>query len=111
VRHHFGIVPLPDPRHNAFDIGYVVLLGPPLLVAAIWKHRDMSGLKLYSIASGLALVAMVAILMGVGGFVTRATVGAFQRLAALTWYPWIGVASYALLRKSIRAEAQRSAPK
>lgn len=96
---------MPDPRHGGYDLGYAILLAPPFLVLAIWKRRDMLGLRLYSIASGLALGAMVAILMGVGGLATRANIGALQRLAALTCHPWIGVTSYVLLRKSIRAEA------
>ena len=37
-------------------------------------------------------------MMGIGSLVTRANVGAFQRLYALVNFSWIGVASYALLK-------------
>jgi len=70
----------------------------------------MSRLKFYSIASGLAMGVMVVILMGVGGFVTRENVGAFQRLAALACYQWIGVANYALSRRSVYKEASTDGP-
>ena len=105
-----GLFPLPDPRHHTFGLGYAILVAPPLLVLATWKRRDMLGLKLYSIASGLALGAMVAILMGVGALVTRANIGALQRLAALACHPWIGVASYVLLRRSVRGGAPTGHP-
>lgn len=37
--------------------------------------------------------------IGVGSLVTRANVGIFQRLYALSSFPWIGVASYVLARE------------
>jgi hypothetical protein len=51
---------------------------------------------MYSIGTNILMIGTIAIMMGVGGLVTRANVGLIQRISALTAFPWIGVAAYVL---------------
>lgn len=91
-----GLFPMPDPRHGAFGLGFGIHLAPAFLVAALWRADDHRALRIYLIATVVAGTVMLAIMMGVGGLVTRANVGIFQRIYALVNIPWIGVASYVL---------------
>jgi hypothetical membrane protein len=93
-----GSFPMPDPRHGAFGAGFGVHAAPLLLAAAMWRVPSARALRIYLLATAVAGIVMLAIMMGVGSLVTRANVGAFQRLYALANIPWIGVASYALLK-------------
>lgn len=93
-----GLFPMPDPRHGAFGVGFGVHAASALLAALLWRTRTSRPLRIYFVMTAVAGVLMLAIMMGVGSFVTRANVGAFQRLYALANIPWIGIASYALLQ-------------
>jgi hypothetical protein len=44
------------------------------------------------------MAAMLAVMMGVGHLVTRANVGLWQRANALSMFPWLGIAAWALWR-------------
>lgn len=105
-----GLFPMLDPRHGAYGLGMAINLGPILLAAALWKQKHLRRLTIYLMVTALFTIAFFAIMMGVGGLVTRANVGVYQRLYALCTFPWIGVASYALSRElgllSVRADAR-----
>ena len=90
--------PMPDPRHGAFGLGFGVHAAPALLAAALWRVPRTRTLRLYLLATAVAGAVVLAIMMGIGSLVTRANVGAFQRLYALVNFSWIGVASYVLLK-------------
>lgn len=94
-----GLFPMPDPRHGGFGLGIGVLPAPALLAAALWRVRGMRRLRGYLVVTFIAALVMFAIMMGAGSLVRRANVGAFQRTFALTSIPWIGIASWALLRR------------
>lgn len=102
-----GVFPMPDHRHGAFGAGVGVHLAPFLLAAAIWRVRDLRALRAFLLMSGIAALAMFVVMMGVGGIVRRANVGAFQRAYALASIPWIGIASWQLLRFCSRNQEHR----
>jgi hypothetical membrane protein len=91
-----GLFPMPDPRHNGFGLGFALHAAPLLLAAALWRVPGTRKLRLFLLVSFAAGVLMLAILMGAGQLVTRANIGAFQRLYALANIPWIGVAAWVL---------------
>jgi len=91
--------PMPDPRHGGFGLGIAVQLAPFLLAAALWKQPAVRHLRTFLIVIGLAMLVMFAIMMGVGAMVTRSNVGLFQRVYALTTFPWVGVAGFVLHRR------------
>ena len=93
-----GFFPMPDPRHGGFGLGLAIDLAPFLLAAALWRRPSFRSLNVFLLANGLAMLAMLAIMMGVGAFVTRSNVGIYQRVNALTVFIWIGIAAGALLR-------------
>lgn len=94
-----GLFPMPDPRHGAYGMALGLQLAPVFLVLALWKRKDLRAFKVFLVIAAAAVIAMFAVMMGIGGLVTRANVGVFQRLYALTMFPWIGVAGYVLYRE------------
>jgi hypothetical membrane protein len=98
-----GLFPMPDPRHGGFGLGFAAHLAPALLAVALWRTPVSQRLKVFLIATFVASLVMLAVMMGVGGLVRRANVGAFQRIYALTIFPWIGIAAYALRRARVPA--------
>ena len=95
-----GVFPMPDPRHGGFGLGMAVHLAPFFLALALRGDPGRKGLRRYLVVNGVLMLLLLAPMMGVGGLVTRANVGAFQRAYALAMFSWIGVASWALLRSS-----------
>ena len=95
----FGaLFPMPDPRHGGFGLGMGVHLAPLFLALALRSSTERTNLKRYLIATAILMAAFLLPMFGVGGLVTQANVGLFQRLYALMVFGWIGIASYALLR-------------
>lgn len=94
-----ALFPMPDPRHGGFGLGMGIHLAPALLGFAFWRDPHARGLRLYLFATAIAGLVLFAIMMGIGGFVTRANVGVFQRVYAIALIPWIGVASHAILKR------------
>ena len=91
--------PMPDPRHGAFGLGIAMQLAPFCLAAALRKVPETRNLRTFLIVVGLVMLILFAIMMGVGSLVRRSNVGLFQRAYALTIFPWVGVAGYALSRR------------
>lgn len=94
-----GLFPMPDERHGAYGLGVAVQVAPLLLWLALRKYEGLRGLKVFLLVTFVVSLAMFAIMMGVGQMVTRANVGVFQRLYSLTTFPWIGIASYYVMRE------------
>ena len=103
-----GMFPMPDERHGGFGLGFAIHAAPFLLALALWKQKSLAALTYFLLVNGLISLMILAIMMGVGELVTRANVGLWQRLYALSIMPWIGVASYALYREGYSAEVQQS---
>ena len=94
-----GMFPMPDPRHGGYGLGLGIYLVPPLLVFALRRDPDLARLRWFLVGSWVFMVVMFAIMMGVGQLVTRANVGAFQRVNALASFPWFAVVAWVLARR------------
>lgn len=93
-----GLFPMPDERHGAFGLAFAVLPVPLLAALALRGKPRWNGLATFLVVSFVLMTALLAVMMGVGGLVTRANVGLWQRANALTMFPWIGVAAWQLER-------------
>ena len=100
-----GWFPIPDERHNAYYLGLAVYAGPPLAALALPRCKEWRTLVLFLLINGVLMLAPLAVIVGVGGLVTPANVGLWQRFQALTAFPWLGVTSYFLLRALVASTA------
>jgi hypothetical protein len=90
---------MPDPRrrgHPAFILAMILL--PPLLTAASWRHSRSRLLKTYLLATLALLAVMIPIMSGATGLDTHTNRGLLQRIFTLTIFPPIGVAACVLAR-------------
>lgn len=87
-----GLFPMPDPRHGAFGLGFAMLLAPLFLALALRGVSGLSGLVLFLFVTFGLMLGTMSVMMGVGGLVTRANVGLWQRANALAMFPWLAVA-------------------
>ncbi len=94
-----GSFPMPDPRHGGFGLGLPLLVAPLFLLWGLRHTPDAGRLRLFLLVVFLAMTALFAVMMGVGGLVTLANVGLWQRGNALASIPWIGIVAYALRRR------------
>ena len=103
----FGaLFPMPDPRHGGFGLGMGLHLTPFFLAIALRRAEGRRRLVRYLVITAVVMLGFLAVMMGVGGLVTSANVGLFQRVYALASFSWIGIASYAFLT----GRGGRSAP-
>jgi hypothetical membrane protein len=94
-----GMFPMPDERHGGYGVILLSHIGPLTAAWALWRAKGMGLLKTYLLVDFLAMVALFAIMMGVGQLVHRADVGLWQRAYALVMIPWIGILAAALIRR------------
>ncbi|HPA53373.1 MAG TPA: DUF998 domain-containing protein, partial [Thermoanaerobaculia bacterium] len=94
-----GSFPMPDPRHGGFGLGLPLLVAPLFLLWGLRHTPDAGRLRLFLLVVFLAMTALFAVMMGVGGLVTLANVGLWQRGNALASLPWIGIVAHALRRR------------
>ena len=92
-----GMFPMPDNRHGGYGLGLGYQLVPLLLALALWRVRRLRGLSVFLLAVFAVMTFFIAVMFGVGGLVTRANVGLWQRGNALAGFPWLGIACYRLL--------------
>lgn len=97
-----GLFPMPDERHGGFGLGMGVHLGPLFLALALRGRENLRGLRLYLLVTTVLMIGFFSVMMGVGGLVTRANVGVFQRVYALNLFPWIGVGAWFVKRELTR---------
>jgi hypothetical membrane protein len=105
-----GWFPMPDERHNAFYLGLAVYTGPLLAALALLRRKEWRTLVLFLLVNGVLMLAPLTVMVGVGGLVTPANVGLWQRFQALTAFPWLGVTSYFLLRALVASTAGQHTP-
>jgi len=91
-----GLFPMPDPRHGAFGLGFALVPAPLLMSFALSREPRWSGLSAFLGVSFVLMAVLIAIMMGVGGLVTRANVGLWQRANAITMFPWLGITAWQL---------------
>ncbi len=94
-----GMFPMPDERHGGFGLAFAALPAPLLMAFAVAPAPRHRGLTIFLVVSFVLMAALLAVMMGIGGLVTRANVGLWQRANALTMFPWIGVAAWMLRRR------------
>lgn len=96
-----GMFPMPDERHGGFGIGMLGMIGPLFAAIALWHApRNLRWVAPVLALNALLVVAMFAVMMGVGELVTSRNVGLVQRVNSLTNMPWVGLVGWALLRWS-----------
>ncbi len=100
-----GLFPMPNPLHGAFGLGLAVVPAPLLFALALRGRAGHGALVGVLVASFVLVAATMSVMMGVGGLVTRANVGLWQRANALAMFPWIGVAGAMLAQRAARAAA------
>lgn len=99
-----GLYPMPDERHGAFGLGLVAPLVPLFMLLALRPVEGSRGMRSFLAIVFAASVVMLAIMFGVGGLVTRANVGLYQRLNSSAGIPWFAVVGIWLL---LRARSPR----
>jgi hypothetical membrane protein len=100
-----GLYPMPDERHGAYGLATVGQLTPLFVWLAMRKVEGLSGLKLFLGLIFVASFVLFAIMMGVGGLVTRANVGIWQRINSGLGIPYLAVLGWVLLQRMKRATA------
>lgn len=94
-----GLYPMPDDRHGAFGLAIVGQFTPLFAWLALRKVDELDGLKTFLAIIFVASLALFAIMMGVGGLVTRANVGIWQRFNSAVGIPYLAVVGWMLLRQ------------
>lgn len=93
-----GLYPMPDPRHHGFGLVFGAVLLPVLLMLAL---RGRAGALAFAMLLVwlASMIAILAVMFGLGGLVTSANVGLWQRALALAMIPGIGVSCLLLARR------------
>ncbi len=97
-----GLYPMPDDRHGAFGLAIVGQFTPLFAWLALRKVEGFGGLKTFLAIIFVASFALFAIMMGVGGLVTRANVGIWQRVNTAIGIPYLAVLGWVLLQHAKR---------
>ena len=98
----FGsLFPMPNPLHGGFGAGFAIHLGPIFALAALWRRPSWGGLRTFLAINTVAMLIMLAIMMGIGELVTTKNVGIFQRAYSLTVMVWIAVVGVVLLKRTL----------
>lgn len=93
-----GLHPMPDPLHNGYGLVFGVLLLPLTLMIALRGRAGVPTIALLLVWLA-AMIAILAVMFGLGGLVTTANVGLWQRAMALAMIPGIGVSCLFLARR------------
>ncbi|MCL6699339.1 DUF998 domain-containing protein [Sphingomonas sp. NSE70-1] len=97
-----GLYPMPDDRHGAYGLAIAGQFTSLFAWIALRRVEGLSGLKMFLIAIFVASFALFAIMMGVGGLVTRANVGIWQRINTAIGIPYLAILGWVLLQQARR---------
>jgi hypothetical protein len=97
-----GLYPMPDDRHGAFGLAIVGQFTPLFTWLALRKADGFGGLKVFLAVIFVASFALFAIMMGIGGLVTQANVGIWQRINSAIGIPYLAVLGWVLLQHAKR---------
>ena len=97
-----GLYPMPDDRHGAYGLAIVGQFTPLFVWLALRNVEGLGGLKTFLAVIFVASFALFAIMMGVGGLVTRANVGIWQRINTAVGIPYLAVLGWVLLQQAKR---------
>lgn len=95
-----GLFPLPNPLHYGFGLFPAGLLAP-LFGALALKHGGAA--RWIVLAAFACSAVVVALMFGVGGFVTASNLGYFSRAVALIAFPAMAFLCWTVMRR-LRAE-------
>ncbi len=88
-----GMFPMPDPRHNSWELlQKFILITPHLMLIGLWKKRNSSGLRIY-------LILSITLLLVLGPLGSRIGRGTLQRLIAVGTLVPVGVTGFAFWRE------------
>ena len=104
-----GMFPMPDERHGGFGVGLAVQVAPLFAAWALWKVPGAGKARWALVALAVVMAVFFAIMMGIGGLVSRANVGLWQRAYSLAMIPWIGLLALWLLKRPELAAPSRAA--
>lgn len=94
-----GLYPMPHDLHGGYGVGILGMLGPAFAAVALrGAPHGLKWLVPLLVFNAVAMVAMFAVMMGVGELVTSRNVGLVQRINSLTNMPWVGLVGWALMR-------------
>ncbi len=95
-----GLIALPDPRHNAAFPLLLPMHAAPFLLAKGLSHRlDLRQIAWYLATTGLAMLVLLAIALGLGNMVSPRNAGLFIRIYAAAAFVWIGIVGPLLARQ------------
>jgi hypothetical protein len=97
-----GLYPMPDIRHGAYGLAIVGQFTPLFVWLALRRVEGFGGLKVFLAVIFVASFVLFAIMMGVGGLVTRANVGIWQRINSGLGIPYLAVLGWVLLQHGKR---------
>lgn len=97
-----GLYPMPDDRHGAYGLAIVGQFTPLFAWLALRRVEGLGGLKTFLAFIFVASFILFAIMMGVGGLVTRANVGIWQRVNTAFGIPYLAVLGWMLLQQAGR---------
>ena len=95
-----GLYPMPDDRHGAYGLAIIGQFTPLFAWLALRKVEGLSGLKMFLLIIFVSSFTLFAIMMGVGGMVTRANVGIWQRVNTAIGFPYLAVLGWVLLQRA-----------
>ena len=94
-----GLYPMPDDRHGAYGLAIIGQFTPLFAWLALRKVEGLGGLKTFLMIIFVASFALFAIMMGIGGMVTRANVGIWQRVNTAIGIPYLAVLGWVLMQQ------------
>lgn len=97
-----GLYPMPDERHGAFGLAIAGQFTPLFAWIALRKVGGIGGLKAFLAVIFVTSFVLFAIMMGVGGLVTRANVGIWQRINSGLGIPYLAILGWVLLQHGKR---------
>lgn len=86
-----GLHPMPDPMHNAYNLGLAGVAAPLLAFLAMGDRSELSGAKTLAVICFLASAVLMALMFNLGGFnlVQKADLGYWQRGLGLAMTLWM----------------------
>ena len=94
-----GLFPMPDERHASWGFLTAFTIATPFLfVLGLWKRRDVTGLRLYLLASIALVLLLIACMSGMISAI-HLLPGVFQRLLAFATFVPVGVVAYFFKRR------------
>jgi len=86
-----GLFPMPNDLHGGFGLGLAGPLVPLFLIFALRTIPGTKGMRWFLGIVFIASVVLLCIMFGLGGLVTRANVGLWQRANTFAGIPWLAV--------------------